>query len=183
MRYTEDVEPRKWAQAHFFVVVLTAMTATSRQAVAGRVQDLAERVCGREGLEVWEVEVLGSGRSRIVRVFIDKPGGVTHADCELVSQQLGTLLDVEEAVPDGGYHLEISSPGVERKLRHIGDFSRFAGEKVRVTLRAPLDGQRRWEGVIRGVEGGQDILLETAAGKTIRVRMEQIEKANLKFDW
>lgn len=157
------------------------MANLSKSTLVERVNELAQRACEREGIDVWEVEVVGAGKNRVVRVFIDKPAGITHADCELVSQQLGTLLDVEDAVP-GSYHLEVSSPGVERKLRHLQDFARFIGERVRVTLRQPLDQQRRIEGRIAGVEG-EEIVVESTAGKPIRLRMEQIEKANLKFDW
>jgi ribosome maturation factor RimP len=147
-----------------------------------RVHELAVRACGREGIEVWDVEVLGSGRSRVVRVYIDKPSGVTHADCELVSQQLGALLDVEDVIPGPSYQLEVSSPGVERKLRKLEDFQRFAGEKARIALKEPLDNQRRFEGTIQGVEG-DEIVFAASTGKSIRVRMEKIDKANLKFDW
>jgi ribosome maturation factor RimP len=158
------------------------MTETARQTWIERLNELARRTCEREGLEVWEVEVLGGGKNRIVRVFIDKPEGVTHADCELVSQQLGTVLDVEDVVPGQSYHLEVSSPGVERKLRSVQDFDRFRGQKARIALLQPLDNQRRWEGTINGVEG-EDILFETASGRSLRLRMGQIEKANLKFEW
>jgi ribosome maturation factor RimP len=158
------------------------MSGVTRNTLVERVQELANRACGREGIEVWEVEVLGSGRNRVVRVYIDKPEGVSHADCELVSQQLGTLLDVEDVITGSSYQLEVSSPGVERKLRGIADFRRYTGEKARIALRQPLENQRRFEGLIHGVEG-EEIIFEATTGKTIRVRMEQIDKANLKFDW
>lgn len=158
------------------------MSSATRHGLVERITELARRASEREGLEVWEVEVLGSGKSRVVRVYIDKPAGVTHADCELISQQLGTLLDVEDVMPQQSYHLEVSSPGVERKLRGLEDFSRFAGQKVRLALREPLEGQRRWEGVVHGVEDGA-IVFESSSGRSMRLRMEQIEKANLKFEW
>jgi ribosome maturation factor RimP len=158
------------------------MSGVTRNTLVERVQELANRACGREGIEVWEVEVLGSGRNRVVRVYIDKPEGVSHADCELVSQQLGTLLDVEDVITGSSYQLEVSSPGVERKLRGVADFRRYTGEKARIALREPLDNQRRFEGLIQSVEG-EEIVFEATTGKTIRVRMEQIDKANLKFDW
>ena len=147
-----------------------------------RITAIAERAAAREGLEVWNVDVLGAGRSRLVRIFIDKPDGVTLADCELMSQQVGTVLDVEDIVPDQHYHLEVSSPGVERRLFRPEHFVRFAGHKARVALREPIENQRRWEGLLAGVEEGM-ILLEAANGATMRFRMEQIEKANLKFEW
>jgi ribosome maturation factor RimP len=159
------------------------MTAAGRASWIEQVVRVAERAAEREGLEVWNVEVLGAGRQRVVRIFIDKPEGVTHADCELMSQQVGTVLDVEDIVPGQSYHLEVSSPGVERKLRHEGDFRRFAGQRARITLRDPLEGQRRFEGRICGVDEDGSILLETGAARSLRLRMDQIEKANLKFEW
>ena len=158
------------------------MTETSPMTLQERITAIAERAAAREGLEVWNVDVLGAGRSRLVRIFIDKPDGVTLADCELMSQQVGTVLDVEDIVPDQHYHLEVSSPGVERRLFRPEHFVRFAGHKARVALREPIENQRRWEGLLAGVEEGM-ILLEAANGATMRFRMEQIEKANLKFEW
>lgn len=158
------------------------MPDTARQTLVERITEIARRATEREGMEVWDVEVAGSGRNRVVRIYIDKPEGISHADCELISEQVGTVLDVEDVVPGASYHLEVSSPGLERRLRHEGDFRRFAGSKARIVLREPLEGQKRWEAVIGNVEDGW-IVLETTSGKTIRVRMEQIEKANLKFEW
>jgi ribosome maturation factor RimP len=147
-----------------------------------RITAIAERAAAREGLEVWNVDVLGAGRSRLVRIFIDKPGGVTLDDCELMSQQVGTVLDVEDIVPDQRYQLEVSSPGVERRLFKPEHFARFAGQKARIALREPYESQRRWEGVLAGVEEGM-ILLDTANGTSLRFSLDQIEKANLKFEW
>lgn len=158
------------------------MTETSPMTLQERITAIAERAAAREGLEVWNVDVLGAGRSRLVRIFIDKPDGVTLADCELMSQQVGTVLDVEDIVPDQHYHLEVSSPGVERRLFRPEHFARFAGHKARVALREPIENQRRWEGLLAGVEE-ETILLEAANGATMRFRMDQIEKANLKFEW
>src|SRR5689334_14695521 len=109
--------------------------------ITSKIEEIANRVAASEGLEIGEVEVKGGGSSRLVRISIDKPEGVTHGDCELVSQQVGTILDVEDVVPGGRYTLEVSSPGVERKLLKPRDFERFQGKKVRVTLRDELEGR------------------------------------------
>src|ERR1051325_11609982 len=106
--------------------------------VASKIEEIAKRVAGPEGLELVEVEVKGGGASRFVRISIDKPEGVTHADCELVSQQVGTILDVEDVISGGRYTLEVSSPGVERKLSKPQDFERFQGKKSKITLREPI---------------------------------------------
>jgi len=158
------------------------MASITRQTLAERITAIAERAAQREGIEVWEVEVLGAGRGRVVRIYIDKPGGVTHGDCELISQQVGTVLDIEDVVPGERYQLEVSSPGIERKLRKTEDFARFAGQRTRLSLREPRNGQRRFDALIQAVEG-EEILLELTPGATTRLRMSDIEKANLKHEW
>jgi len=150
--------------------------------VASRIEAIAARVAASEGMEVVEVAVKGSGPSRLVRISIDKPQGVTHGDCELISQQVGTILDVEDVVPGGRYTLEVSSPGVERKLAKPADFARFQGKKVKIVLRQPLDGRRNWEGTLSGISGDQ-ITLETGGQTPQRFSLDEIEKANLKFEW
>jgi ribosome maturation factor RimP len=153
-----------------------------QDAVASKIEEIAMRVAEPEGIEVVEVELKGGGNNRFVRISIDKPEGVTHADCELVSQQVGTILDVEDVVPGGRYTLEVSSPGLERKLAKPKDFLRFQGQKARITLRDPIDGRRNWEGTLAGFEEGT-VALDIGAGKTVRFPLDQIHKANLKFEW
>ena len=148
--------------------------------VVSKIEEIAQRVAASDGIEVVEVELKGSGSNRLLRISIDKPAGISHADCELVSQQVGTILDVEDVVP-GHYTLEVSSPGVERKLLKPRDFERFQGKKAKVTLRSPVENQRHWEGTISGISDGM-ITLESA-GREIRFPFEQVERANLKFEW
>ena len=153
-----------------------------QEAIASKIEEIARRVASPEGLELVEVEVKGGGAHRFVRISIDKPEGVTHGDCELVSQQVGTILDVEDVVPGGRYTLEVSSPGVERKLLKPADYQRFQGKKAKITLRDPLEGRRNWDGMLAGFEEGQ-VALEVGPGKTIRFPLEQVHKAHLKFEW
>lgn len=150
--------------------------------VVAKVRAVAERVGAGEGLEIVDVELLGGGRNRVLRIFIDKPGGVSHSDCELVSRDVGTILDVEDIVPGGRYTLEVSSPGLERKLTKPADFERFLGQKARIVLKSPVENQRRWEGVLAGFADGV-ITLEPSSGKVLRIGLDQVEKANLKFEW
>jgi ribosome maturation factor RimP len=152
------------------------------ESVASKIEEIAHRVAASEGLELVEVEVKGGGIHRFVRISIDKPEGVSHADCELMSHQVGTILDVEDVVPGGQYTLEVSSPGVERKLLKPNDFERFQGKKAKVTLRDPVDGRRNWEGTLAGIEDGL-IRLDLERGDPLRFRFEQVQKANLKFEW
>src|SRR6185436_2480521 len=135
-----------------------------RDAIIEKVQEITERVAGDAGLEVVDVQMLGGGGSRLLRIFIDKPDGVTHSDCELISQHVGTILDVEDVIPGGGYQLEVSSPGVERKLKTARDFERFQGKKARVQLRKPVENQKRWEGVLAGIASNV-ISIEPSPGR------------------
>ncbi len=154
-----------------------------REEVTQKVLAIAERAASREGIEIVDVELLGGGHNRLLRVYIDKPGGVSHADCELMSVQIGTVLDVEDVIPGtGGYQLEVSSPGVERKLTKPREFERFIGHKVKVVLREPVESQNHWTGALTGFAGGV-VTLEPAPGKTIQFPLEQVQKANLKFEW
>jgi len=179
VQYSLSDEFCEWAKAHFFVGIrFFAM----KEGIASKIEEIAQRVAGSEGIEVVEVEVKGGGMHRFVRISIDKPEGVTHGDCELISQQVGTILDVEDVVPGGRYTLEVSSPGVERKLLKPQDYQRFQGKKAKITLRDPLEGRRNWEGTLAGIENGE-VLVETAPGQSIRFPLDNVQKANLKFEW
>jgi ribosome maturation factor RimP len=149
--------------------------------VVSKIEEIAERVAASEGLEVVEVELKGNGGNRLLRIFIDKPDGVTHADCENVSLQVGTILDVEDIVP-GHYTLEVSSPGVERKLLKPNDYIRFQGKKAKIVLREPVEQQRHWEGTLAGFEN-EAISLAVNADRVVRFPLNQVERANLKFEW
>ena len=103
------------------------MTGLDREAIG----KIIERVTSREGLELVHWETVGPRNNFVLRIYIDKPGGVNHGDCELVSNQVGTLLDVEDLIAEH-YTLEVSSPGVERGLYKVEDYRRFAGNRVRL---------------------------------------------------
>jgi len=151
-------------------------------AIEAKVTQIAERVGQSEGIEIVEVRLLGGGSRRMLRIVIDKPDGVTHADCEFITQQVGTILDVEDVIAGGRYTFEVSSPGIERPLVKPRDFERFAGRKARVTLREPVENRRQWEGVLAGL-AGDVVTLEPVPGTSIRFALHQVEKANLKFEW
>lgn len=153
-----------------------------RTAVIEKVREIAERVGASEGIEIVDVQLLGGGGSRVLRIFIDKPEGVTHADCEFMSMNAGTILDVEDVIPGGRYTLEVSSPGVERKLTRPQEFQRFLGHKIKVSLRQAVQGQKHWAGLLKSFAEGT-ITLEPAPGKSVEFPLEQVERANLKFEW
>ena len=154
----------------------------NREAITARVKEITEQTGASAGIEVVDVQLLGGGGTRVLRIFIDKPEGVTHADCEFISQNVGTILDVEDVIPGAHYTLEVSSPGVERKLTKPRDFERFVGQKVKVALRQPVENQRTWVGALASFAEGM-ITLEPSPGRSIRFPLDQVEKANLKFEW
>jgi ribosome maturation factor RimP len=150
--------------------------------VGRKVREIAERVAASEGLEIVDVELAGGGKARVLRIYIDKPEGVSHADCENISHQVGTILDVEDVIPGSGYTLEVSSPGVERKLTKPSDFERFRGQKAKITLREPVENSRHWTGTLAGMDQNT-VRLEPEPGRIIQFSFDQIQKANLKFEW
>ena len=154
----------------------------NREDIITRVTEITSRVGLEKGIEPVEVDLVGSGRARVLRIFIDKPEGVTHSDCEYISQQVGTILDVEDVIPGASYQLEVSSPGVERKLTKPADFQRFVGQKAKVVLREPVENQKAWIGKLTGFENNI-VTMEPAEGKSIQFDLDQVQKAHLKFEW
>jgi ribosome maturation factor RimP len=144
------------------------------------IRDIAERVTRSEDLFLVDVEVKGGRVHPLVRVYIDKPGGVTHADCQLVSEQMSVILDVEDPFP-GSYTLEVSSPGLDRELRKPSDFEHFAGRRARVVLREPLDGQSVLEGRLAGCEAGK-IRLDLGPNGTRELELSAIARAKLMVE-
>jgi len=171
-----------------------------------RVREIAERVAASSGLEVVDVEFRGSGNARMLRVFLDKRGaasgdvlaGVTHGDCVNFSREFGTILDVEDAVP-GSYTLEVSSPGLDRKLTKAREFERFVGSRLKLTTRNPVNNNRYFEGRLESFRDGQltlDLSVSShksrrkmgvgkigaagvEPGQKIRIEFANVEKANL----
>lgn len=186
------------------------------------VRDIAERVAASSGLEVVDLEFHGGGKGRTLRVFIEKNAegrrtleqqlaaaseagekvpspsswdqlaGVTHEDCADYSRELGTILDVEDAVPGAGYLLEVSSPGLDRKLVKPADFERFSGSRVKIMTREPVNGNRHFDGRLRSLGDGRIALepqRESKKGKkrkeaeqnvqAVEIELSNIERARL----
>jgi ribosome maturation factor RimP len=166
-----------------------------------RVREIAERVAASSGLEIVEIEFLGGGKARMLRVFLDKPAAgtdalgrlpesVTHEDCARFSREFGTILDVEDMMP-GSYTLEVSSPGLDRKLIKAADFNRFTGSRMKLTTRQPIGTNRHFEGRLESFKDGRLTLdlsvashksrkkMGTAAGEKIEIDFANVEKANL----
>ena len=150
------------------------------KSIAERVRALAEQVTIDHGLELVHTEVAGPENKPIVRVFIDKPHGVTHEDCSAVSIHLGTVLDVEDFI-HASYTLEVSSPGLERGLYKRSDYERFSGRGAKMKSRQPIGGQRNFRGTILGVDGDHVLIDDRTSGQ-VRVPLDWITKANLELD-
>jgi len=148
--------------------------------VEDRVQAIAERVAIDHGLELVHAEVAGPDNKPIVRIFIDKPNGVTHQDCSEVSLHVGTVLDVEDFI-HASYTLEVSSPGLERGLYKRQDYERFAGSLARMRTRKPINGQRNFRGRLLGIDG-EEVLFEDRTSGRVKIALDSIAKANLELD-
>jgi ribosome maturation factor RimP len=142
-----------------------------------RIRQITERVVSSEGLTLFDLELKGSRSNQLLRVYIDKREGVSHADCQLVSEQLSAILDVEDPIP-GSYVLEVSSPGLNRLLVKPSDFTYFAGRRARLVLREPVGTQRVIEGKLAGFEDGR-VRMELEDAGISEFELSNISKAKL----
>ena len=146
-----------------------------------RIRRLIEKTAESLGYELVEADLKGAGNNSVLRVFIDRPAGISHHDCELVSQQVGTVLDVEDLIPSS-YTLEVSSPGLERKLVKESDYTRFDGKLARIQTRIPLNQQKVFRGRLQGLHDGK-VRLELRQGNFLDIPLDVIQEARLEFDW
>ena len=168
-----------------------------RDAIQAHLEQLAAAVAVAAGVEIVEVELKGAGRNQLLRITIDKPSddkpsddantGVTHGDCETVSREMSARLDAEDPIQNS-YELEVTSPGVERKLRKWRDWERFQGKKAKVVLKQPAAGElRHFDGIIARAAadetGAHAVTVELADGRQVTFPLEQVDRANLKFEW
>ena len=180
----------RWAQAHFFVGSRIARwgqpglpadgesTRTLRMtADLEKIEAIAGRVAGGEGLTLVDVELKGGRSNALLRVYVDKPGGVSHADCALVSEQMSAILDVEDIFP-ASYVLEVSSPGLDRKLVKPREYQYFTGRRARVVLREPVGEQKVFEGRLAGLEEGR-VRMGLDDERTVELELSNISKARL----
>ena len=145
-----------------------------------RLREMAQRITASEGMEVVEVQYRREGPRWVIRLFIDKPGGVSLDDCQEISSQFGAQLEVEDLVPHH-YTLEVSSPGLDRILSKESDFLRFSGRRVRITTDRPLDGRRRFRGRLEGLVEGK-IQLTTETGDTLELPLARVAQARLEIE-
>ena len=174
-----------------------------------KIRAAAERVARSEGLEVFDVE-WKVGKQRFLRVTLDRPPkagapisdaagplnlaggveatdgnlGISHADCERVSQQLSVILDVEELIPGPGYILEVSSPGLDRALKKAADYERFRGRLAKISTTEPVANEKFFEGRLAGVADGKVRMeLKGKVPRTVELPLEKIRKANLVVEF
>ena len=147
-----------------------------------RVSEIIERVITREGMEFVHAEMTG-GKNPTLRVYIDKPGGVTLGDCALVSQRIGLILDVEDVISHQ-YTLEVASPGLDRGLYKEADYERFAGLPTHIRISEPIEGQRNFHGKLIGLdcEGETAAVIEEPDGRRRRLLLANIVKANVEIE-
>ena len=153
-----------------------------------QIRAIAERVAASRGLTVWEIQSRREASGHVVRVFIDRPGPAASAeesvsieDCEQVSREIGTILDVEDPLPFA-YTLEVSSPGLDRPLRGEEDYHRFAGRLAKIVVSEAVDNQKAFEGRLRGIED-RTVLLEGPKGRMHRLPLQLITRARLEVEF
>lgn len=160
------------------------MTPIGTEPVAERARRLLEPMIEREGFELVEVEWLREGPSWVLRLYVDRPGGVTIDHCQGLSRTIETVLDVEDFI-EPAYNLEVSSPGLERPLRKQKDFERFAGRRAHVRTFGPIDSpggpRKNWAGTLCGFrDGAVEIEVD---GTVHRIPHDKIAKAHLEYDF
>jgi ribosome maturation factor RimP len=153
-----------------------------------QIRAIAERVAAARGLEVWDIQSRRESGGHVVRVFIDRPGpsatpddSVSIEDCEQVNREIGTILDVEDPLPFT-YTLEVSSPGLDRPLRKLDDYRRFAGRLAKVVVSEPVDNQKAFEGRLSGVDGDV-VVLEAQNGRRHKLPMRLITRGRLEVEF
>ncbi len=163
------------------------MTGIGQESIAEQARRVVEPVLARDGFELVEVEWGREGLRWVLRLYVDKPGGVTIDDCQAASRTVEPILDVEDFI-EPSYELEVSSPGVDRPLRKAADFERFAGQRAHVRTYGPIEatapgspGRKNWTGTLRGFRDGAVEL--DVDGVLHRIPHDQIAKANLEYDF
>lgn len=148
--------------------------------ITEKVEAIARTVSGANGIELVHVDIGGTKRDAVVRIYIDKEGGVTIDDCSTVSRGIEEVLDSEDFIPSK-YVLEVSSPGIERQLYSLSDFVKFSGQLAKVKLKNEIEGQKTFVGNITEVDGNK-ITIDDRTKGAVSFDYSDVEKANLKID-
>jgi len=145
-----------------------------------RIRGIAQKVADDRQVELVHVEIAGTKRDSVVRIYIDKPEGVTLDDCSLFSRDVEGVLDLDDIIPSR-YVLEVSSPGIERELYSLEDFRRFEGRLAKVKTKSEIEGQKTFVGPITVIDG-ETITVEDRSLGTVSFSYGDVAKANLKID-
>ena len=145
---------------------------------AGKVRGLVEPTVMALGLELWGIEHTAQGKYSVLRIYIESDDGITIEDCERVSRQVSAIFDVEDPIA-GEYTLEVSSPGLDRPLFTLEQFAQYEGNEVNVRLRSPIEGRRKFKGVVKGVSE-DDVSLQIDS-EEFALPFREIEKANIVY--
>ena len=148
--------------------------------IVERIDKIADKAAKDNGVEFVHSEIVGDRRNRTVRIFIDKPEGVSIDDCSNVSRSIEAVIDADDFIPSA-YVLEVSSPGLDRPLFKLDDYKRFVGKRAKVKTVEPFNGQANFNGRITAVEGSEIVFDDRTSG-AVRIPFEKVEKANLKVD-
>lgn len=148
--------------------------------VAGAVVPVAERSARRRGCDLVGVRHVHEHGDWVLRIVIDREGGVSVEDCAAVSRQMSAILDVEDPLP-GAYRLEVSSPGLDRELLVAADYRRYAGQQVRIATNRDVDGRRLVRGLLRGLKRGA-VRVDTDSGDRVEVPLDAVEDARLEVE-
>ncbi|MFH1368765.1 MAG: ribosome maturation factor RimP [Elusimicrobiota bacterium] len=143
-----------------------------------RIESAVASLLETEKLELVDIQIMGEHGKKVVRFFIDKEGGINLSDCETMSRKMGDELDKTDIFPDG-YILEVSSPGMDRVLKKEKDFVKYKGKKVRVTVFAPIDGQRNFLGEILDFENNC-VKINDVTGRIVAIGLDKIARARLE---
>ena len=176
---------QKWVQTHFFLWITIVLETVTRRghdilhSPDGIVRSVwleLEPVLAQAGYELIELQLSRTGQDAVLRLFIDKDGGVTLDDCTAATRLVNPVLDTADLIAEH-YMLEVSSPGIERPLRKEAHFAQYAGERVRVTTHGPVGGRKRFTGILKGVQDG---LVELDCdGTAVSMHLENIDRARL----
>jgi ribosome maturation factor RimP len=148
--------------------------------IGDRIGQIAASVAERSGIEFIHCQIAGSKRNPTVRLFIDKPGGVTLEDCAEMSREVEAVLDKDDFIPTS-YVLEVSSPGIERELFKLAEYERFVGHDARIKTKQPINGRRNFAGKISAVNGDNIEFNDRTSGR-VSIPFESVAKANLMAD-
>jgi ribosome maturation factor RimP len=175
---TDALERIKWVSRPLFI--LGKRFFMSKQLISERILEIAARISEENNLELVHAEAVGSKHNPTIRIFIDKPEGVSHSDCEKVSREVEAVLDSDETIFPT-YMLEVSSPGLERELYSLKDFEKFTGNLAKIKTAKEINGQKNFRGRIVGVKG-EEILFDDKTRGNLSFPYSAVAKANLEID-